>query len=472
MVRKNRRSIIDQMHAGYEAAQRNARSREWIDPESYEEGSDPVYEAWKNVEQGRRLKRDVARLQREEKDNYPRIIEKQNELIRFQEEYLKKSEDSFYELKEFYERILQDYKEKYDQLEHRLITLESKTDELLIEVNNNTEQLNRLISEINEEKARVSKLARKACEDVITSFNRIVEERICSKFCYYKVRGLERIISRFKEPKISVDALYALAVDALGCLAEIESQSELEWKKFQPLYEPFTFEVLNFVDSIEECRHITLEDWNETIDVNFWTDNYFNELVANANQLKSQVFSGEFAMDYVASDIQLDKETLSSLKNSLQEQLSYAKNRASNAYHRQALAVGASEYLMNNDDFIISVCQFEEEDMRNDFIVEAHRITDEIKIILILTSNGLDVATRCYFLHNQYIDYNEYETIVNDILSSLRKECGIICINKDTSINLRYDEDTLIDGKLNESISNVINNQNNKDYEHSRIRMA
>ena len=70
--KKKTRGIIDDLNVTFEASERDNRNQDRINPESYEEGSDPHYEAWKNDEQGRRMKRDIARLQSKEKDNCPR----------------------------------------------------------------------------------------------------------------------------------------------------------------------------------------------------------------------------------------------------------------------------------------------------------------------------------------------------------------------------------------------------------------
>lgn len=464
MARKKRaKGVIDDLIAAYEAAERNNRSREWINPESYEKGKDPHYDDWKNDEQGRRMKRDIARLQSEERENYPRIIEAQNVYIQLLEEYLAKDEEYIKALRVFYEQQLQEYKQKYDEIEKRISAIEKQMAELVKDVNKNTERINSLMKELNEEKARVNALARKACDEVLENYNRIVRERIGSKFCFYKMRGLERIIQKFNEPKLSVDALYALAVDALGGIAEIESQSALEWKKFQPIYEPFKLEVSEFVDTLDKYKRIRLDEWEgEIIDLDFWTDNRFSNLIANAEQLNLRVTNGEFAQDYVLSDIKIDKDLLGRLKNSLDELIVEGQNRASHAFRRQALALNAEECLENNHCFLTSICQFEENDQRRAFVIEAECNIDEVKITLVFTPGGRDEEAWCFIQHNQYIDPNKYETLVNEIILSLNDKCGIICIqNDDFIVDFEYKDEILTtEGKLIETINNVINNPN------------
>lgn len=462
MVRKKKsRGVIDDLIAAYEVVERNQRSREWINPESYERGKDPHYDDWKNDEQGRQMKRDIARIQSEERDNYPRIIEAQNTYIKFLEQYLAKDEEYINALRAFYEQQLQEYKQKYDEIEKRISDIEKQTAELIGEVNKNTERIDNLIKELNAEKARVGELARTACKEVVERYNNIVGGRICSKFCYYKLRGLERIISKFDNPKLTVDALYALAVDALGSIAEIESQSELEWKKFHPIYESFKFEVSEFIDTIEVYKKIKLDEWNdEIIELDFWTDNHFSNLVANAKQLYRRVSNGEFALDYVLSDIKIDKNLIIQLKESLDELIVEGKHRASHAFRRQALAMSAEDCLENNYCFLTSVCQFEESDQRRVFVIEAERNIDEVKITLVFTPEGKDEEAWCFIRHNQYIDPNKYETLVNEIILSLKEKCGIICIqNNDSIIDFEYNDDVLTRERiLIGTINNVIYN--------------
>ena len=465
MARKKKtRGIIDDLIAAYEAAENNKRTREWINPESYEVGKDPHYDDWKNDEQGRRMKRDIARLQSEERENYPKIIEAQNAYIQLLEEYLAKDEEYMNALRAFYEQQLQDFKKKYDETEKRICNIEKQIAELVKEVNKNTERIDNLIKELNAEKARVGELARKACNEVVERYNNIIRGRICSKFCYYKLRGLERIISKFNESKLTVDALYALAVDALGSIAEIESQSELEWKKFRPVYEPFKSEVSEFVEALEKFQKIKLDDWNdEIIDLDFWTDNSFSNLAANAKQLYRRVSNGEFAKDYVLSDIKIDQDLLFQLKESLNDLIVEGKNRALHAFRRQALALSAEDCLENNHCFSTSVCQFEESDQRRAFVIEAECNIDEVKITLVFTPGGRDEEAWCFIQHNQYIDPNKYETLVNEIILSLKDKCGIICIqNEDSVIDFEYNDKVLtIEGRLIETINNVIYNPNN-----------
>ena len=462
--KKKTRGVIDDLIAAYEAAENNQRTREWINPESYEVGKDPHYDDWKNDEQGRRMKRDIVRLQSEEKENYPRIIEAQYAYIQLLEEYLAKDDVYMNALRAFYEQQLQDFKKKYDEIEKRFSDIEKQTAELVKEVNKNTERIDNLIKELNAEKARVGELTRKACDEVVERYNIIVRGRICSKFCYYKLRGLERIISKFNEPKLTVDALYALAVDALGSIAEIENQSELEWKKFHPIYEPFKSEVSEFVETLERYKKIKLDDWNdEIIDLDFWTDNSFSNLVENAKQLYRRVSNGEFAQDYVLSDIKIDKDLIIQLKESLNELIVDGKNRASHAFRRQELALSAEVCLEDNHCFATSICQFEESDQRRAFVVEAECNIDEVRITLVFTPGGRDEEAWCFIQHNQYIDPNKYETLVNEIILSLKDKCGIICIqNDDSVVDFEYNDEILtIEGRLIETINNVIYNPNN-----------
>ena len=461
--KKKTRGIIDDLNTAFEASERNNRNQDRINPESYEAGSDPHYEAWKNDEQGRRMKRDIARLQSKEKDNYPRIIKAQNAYIQLLEEYLGKNEEYINALRIFYKQQIEEYKKKFDEIETRISAIEKQVAELAKEVNKNTERINNLIKELNAEKARIGELARTACNEVIERYNSIVQGRVCSKFCYYKLRGLERVISKFGESNLTADALYALAIDALGIIAEIESQSELEWKKFHPIYDSFKTDVSEFVDTLEKCKEIKLDDWDdEIIDLDFWTDNQFSKLADNAEQLYQRTLTGEFAPDYVLSDIKIDRDSLAQLSESLDGLIVEAKKRASHALHRQTLALSAEDCL-NAHCFLTTIFQFEECDQRKSFIAELERSIDEVKITLVFTPEGRDEEAWCFIQHNQYIDPNRYEVLVKEIMLSLKNKCGIFCIQKDNLLlDYDYNDNALtIDGTLNESINNVIHNSNN-----------
>ena len=461
--KKKTRGIIDDLNATFEASERDNMYQDRINPESYEEGSDPHYEAWKNDEQGRRMKRDIARLQSKEKSNHTRIIKVQEAYIKILEEYLAKDEKYISALREFYQQQIQAYRKKYDKIERRISAIEAQIAELVEEVNKNTERIDNLIKELNNEKARVGELARIACDEVVKRYNNIVQGRVCSKFCYYKLRGLERVISKFNEPKLTVDALYALAIDALGSIAEIESQSELEWKKFHPIYESFKTDVSEFVDTLEKCKEIKLDDWeDEIIDLDFWTDNRFSELIANVEQLYQRTLTGEFAPNYVLSDVKMDRDFLAYLKKTLDVLIVEAKKRASHALHRQTLALSAEDCL-NAHCFLTTTFQFEEGDQRKSFIAELERSIDEVKIILVFTPEGRDEEVWCFIQHNQYIDPNKYEVLVKEIMLSLKNKCGIICIqNDDLLTGYEYNDNALTsEGMLNESINNVIYNSNN-----------
>lgn len=78
-----------------------------------EVGSAPYYEGWKDDEQDCRLKRDIARLQSDEKDNYLRIIEAQAAYIKWLEEYLDKNEEYINALRVFYEQQRQENNENH-----------------------------------------------------------------------------------------------------------------------------------------------------------------------------------------------------------------------------------------------------------------------------------------------------------------------------------------------------------------------
>ena len=95
---------------------------EWTNPESHEMKRAPHNKVWENNEQGRSMKSDIARLQSEERDNYPRIIEAQNAYIQFLEEYLSKNEEYISALRAFYERLLQEF----DEIEKRISDIERR----------------------------------------------------------------------------------------------------------------------------------------------------------------------------------------------------------------------------------------------------------------------------------------------------------------------------------------------------------
>lgn len=440
-------------------------TRRWsqrrLDPESFEEGRDPQYKDWKSDEQYRRLKQTTARLQKEEKDNYPKIIDALKEEIQWLVQYLESSKNSFEELRNFYQKQLEVYRLKFNENSERIKAIEEQISKLTNEVNHNTERLNTLIRELNEEKARINQLAAESCNKVIEGYNKAVKEKICSKFCYYKLCGLENIISKFHEPKLTADALYALAIDALSCLAEIESQSQLEWNKFQPQYNDIKASILEFIEILDKNKQVKLNDETDIlIDTDFWTDGRYDKLLSATQQLNQRVTSGEYARNYTLSDITLDQELLNKWRKKVDELIEKAKKRAYRAFYRKNLGINASDCLKNYG-FSILVCQFEESNEKLSFIVEAERYVDERKISLIFTPEGCDEEAQFFFRHNQYMDPNDRAKFIKEIKSSLEDNYGVTCKTDSTSVKtiLRYEESVLTpDGKLNGTRKNNITN--------------
>jgi len=178
-----------------------------------------------------------------------------------------------------------------------------------------------------------------------------------------------------------------------------------------------------------------------------------------------RVKDGEYARDYVLSDVNLDKKSMNTLKKRLESLIGQAKTKAARAFHRQELALQSADCLRSQYDFSISICQFEESDQRRIFIVEACSSIYEMKITLLFIPDGHDDdEALCLIRHDHYIDPNEYDTIVADLISSLKNSCGVIC-NTNLAVNkgvmIGYEVETLtMDGKINETINNVITTSN------------
>ena len=82
------------------------KKKDRIDPESYEQGRDPHYPSWKSDAQWEKMNADFERLQREEKDNYPKIIASLQELKKKYEQLLTQLEHRFEEQRVFYHNFL------------------------------------------------------------------------------------------------------------------------------------------------------------------------------------------------------------------------------------------------------------------------------------------------------------------------------------------------------------------------------
>ena len=464
MTKRKLGNVSVEANAAAEVKEREI-TRRWsqrrVSSDSFEEGRDPDFKNWKSDKQYRRLKQTVATLQKEEKDNYPRIIDALKEEIQWLEQYLESSKNSFEELRNFYQEQLEVYRLQFNEYSERIKAIEEQISKLTNEVNRNTERLNTLIRELNEEKARINQLAAESCNKVIEGYNKAIKEKICSKFCYYKLCGLENIISKFHEPKLTADALYALAVDALSCLAEMESQSQLEWNKFQPQYNSIKDSILEFIEILDKNKQAKLNDETDIlIDTDFWTDGRYDKLLSATQKLNQRVTSGEYARNYTLSDITLDQELLHKLQKNVGELIEEAKKRAYRAFYRKDLGKNASDCLKNYG-FSILVCQFEESNEKLSFIVEAERYVDERKISLIFTPEGCDEEAQFLFRHNQYMDPNDRAKFIKEIKSSLEDNYGVTCKTDSTSVKtiLRYEESVLTpDGKLNGTRKNNITN--------------
>lgn len=440
------------------------KKKDRIDPESYEKGRDPHYPSWKSDAQWERMNADLERLQREEKDNYPKIIASLLELKKKYEQLLTQAEHRFEEQRFFYQneinRLISIINEEIRKAELQIVELEKQTNQLTKVVNENTERLNKFIKDSNEEKERVSRLANKACEKAIGLFQQLSSDKIAIKHCYYKLKGVEFQIGQFNDAKTNVEALYAIAVNVLASLEEIKAVSEVEWKKFIPVYTLLHDEVNLFCNEVKSTQppHIE-ENPDEIVDIDYWTDGRYNAFLSNIDLLNQRVVSGEYASNYTLTDVKIDNDRLKELREEIESLRQVAFDRCTRAYRRMQSGIRVVECLISHG-FNISISQFEGNDQRNAYIIEAVRLEDEIKITIVFHHKNDPNNAQLLIRHGLFIDPNAYEGFVNDLQKDVNSRCGIHCyLPKDKSESpMDYYDDILTEeGNLSEKINIIFN---------------
>lgn len=440
-----------------------------IDPESYEKGRDPHYPSWKSDAQWERMNADLERLQREEEANYPKIIASLLELKKKYEQLLTQAEHRFEEQRIFYQneinRLTSIIHEEIKKAEQRIVELEKHTNHLTKVVNENTERLNKFIKESNEEKERVSCLAKRTCEKAIEVFQRLSSDKIAIKHCYYRLKGVEFQIGQFNDAKTNAEALYAIAVNVLASLEEIKAISELEWKKFLPVYTSLLDEVNLFCNEVKSTQPPRLEENpDEIVDIDFWTDGRYNGFLSNIDLLKQRVVSGEYASNYTLTDVKIDNDRLKECREEIESLRQVAFDRCTRAYRRMQSGIRVAECLINHG-FNISISQFEGNDQRNAYIIEAVRLEDEIKITIVFHHKNDPNNAQLLIRHGLYIDPNAYEDFINDLQKDVNSRCGIHCyLPNDKSGNPMdyYDEVLTEEGNLSEKINTLFNYKSNR----------
>ena len=440
-----------------------------IDPESYEQGRDPHYPSWKSDAQWEKMNADFERLQREEKDNYPKIIASLQELKKKYEQLLTQLEHRFEEQRVFYQneinRLTSIINEEIKKAELRIVELEKHTNHLAKVVNENTERLNTFIKERNEEKERVSRLAKKACEKAIGLYQQVSSDKIATKHCYYKLKGVEFQIGQFNDAKTNVEALYAIAINVIASLEEIKAVAELEWKKFYSVYTSLHDEVNLFCNEVKNAQPLHLEENpDEIVDIDFWTYGRYNGFRSNIDLLNKRVVSGEYASNYTLTDVKIDNDRLKQYREEIESLRQVAFDRCTKAYRRLQFGIRVAECLINHG-FNISTSQFEGNDHRNAYIIEAVRLEDEIKVTIVFHHKNNPNNAQLLIRHGLYIDPNAYEDFVNDLQKDLNSRCGIRCnLPEDKSGSpLDYYDDILMeDGNLNEKINIIFNYKSNR----------
>lgn len=414
----------------------------------YEEGRDPDYSNWKSDNRARQLREDKTRLQKEVNINASQIIDIQDELIRRYEYLLDQMTERFTSQENYYQQLIKQKLDEYEKLknniEQRIVILENQVEIIQQEVNSNTERLNNLIDELNKEKRRVSRLARKACNDAITVFNELSANKIYIKMCYYRMINVEHSISIFSEPDLAKEALYAVAIDTLGTLAEIKALADLEWNKFLPAYVALQDELKDFENLLKKSKEIPLDEWPDIIiDTDFWTGDLYTELCKRAQQLIQRISVGKYAKEYMCSDIKQDSDNLKMLRDELEQVTAQAKRKASQARNRHDAGVQVLKYLMSQG-FSESISQFEENDERRSYVIEAIRFIDERKITLVFTPDTFAKQAQCIIRHQHYLDPNEFSFFVRSLVESIQTNCGVFCSLPNREVEIAsYDDDTL-----------------------------
>lgn len=439
------------------------KNRERITRESYEARRYEPVPNYKAEEQVARLDNDLVRLNEDYENNKDEIIKVQGELINRLKRVLSRLDEMYRQQLDSLMEELQRTRAEVNILEPRIRSVEERTTVLAQEVNNNTTRLNNLIAQINEEKARTQRLTTSACNAAISEFNEMASDPIYSKFCYNDMKGVEFGISKFNEQDLSVYAKYAIAVSVLCSLAKIKSVSEAEWNKFIPAYESLKTEVDAFIQDVEKSREVTLEAWpGKEINLDFWTENGYTALCGNLQQFDSRVKAGKNARGYHIADVKMDSKTLQVFDKQLQTMVENAKARADHSLCREEAGKDAMKYL-ENLGFEKSICQFEGDDERRPYVLEAIRYCDEWKVTLVFASDNQERRANCLILHNHFIDPNVNAEFVTYITAMLQKDCHIQCMmpNEQSFMGVSYVEEALKpNGYLNESIQLLVNNHN------------
>lgn len=437
------------------------RNREHITRESFERNRYEPLPNYKADEQVARLDNVLVQLEADYDNNKDEIIKTQENLINRLQIVLSELDEQYRNQLDSLNEELQKTRTKVSTFVHRIQSIEETTDALIQEVNNNTTRLNELITQINEEKERTRQLAILACNSAIDGFNEMLSNPIYFKFCYYKIKSIELSISKINESGLSEDARYAIAVSVLGTLAEIRSLSEIEWNKFNPVYESLRKEANEFRMKMDNCRKVTLEEWaNIEIDIDFWTENGYTTLSENFKRFQDRIEVGRNAQGYNTPEVKLDSKTLNVFDKQLLTMVTKAKEKATHSLRRKEAGEDSLAFLESHD-FIKKTCQFESEDERRPYILEAVHRFDEWKVTLVFATDNQERWANCLVLHNGFIDPNAYAEFVNILISALQREYRIQCMipNKQIYIDVNYDEEVLTtDGTLNEKIRNILYN--------------
>lgn len=231
-------------------------------------------------------------------------------------------------------------------------------------------------------------------------------------------------ISKIKEKEVAPAAMQMMTTTIIADIY----QMDILVAKRQADFDTRWAEATNLVETItahcNSARSMNFaevgDSTTEFLDINYWSDGKFNDLVAEIDGLRAKLTYGYNDPNYSTEELSGDLRRLQELNKAKDIIIAASRVAYNQSVMRESQALAAMDILVENHQFSLIGNGFEANDRRESYILRMRRHTDNAEIEVIVSPTPVENEFSMYFR----LDTTTYadQSVLQSITRSLAKD--------------------------------------------------
>lgn len=331
-----------------------------------------------------------------------------------------------------YDNLVEKMKEReriYSRLKRAIKNLRSHLDEM----EETQRELDVKIEEIKQNRKLNRELALRYRNEAVDAYNNVADDRYCIKFERAKIEKLRQLLDDMGDKPLAYEAQQALAIQVLTDVQAIQKNVTRKKAEFLTALLLVKPEAEHIIEQFEQWRDNTYFDEakQNKVDMDYWSDNDFSEVMRNATTIYERIQKGEFMEGYEIDQLQDDFENLQKIKEQGEEIVQGVFNRCKVSEECQQLAEIAAQILYEEFHFELKALGYDGNDKRHAYVIEMGNHCTNRRIRLVFSPVTQTQSVIYYQISlGDYEDEKSFEKFEEQLLYQLRENGIVFSINK------------------------------------------